>query len=112
LDVKPFLEAIINNQKFFYPLQIEMFKDGMSLPGLSEKIMFQFQFKEFNNEFIHKTIPKCKYELITNWKERFNGYKEQDLEKERYDKNKFIMDKLLFQSKKLKKKNKKRNKTI
>ena len=90
LDVKPFLEAVINNQKFFYPLQIEMFKDGMSLPGLSEKIMFQFQFKEFNNEFINKTIPKSKYDLITNWKERFNGYKIQDIEKERYDKDKFI----------------------
>jgi hypothetical protein len=69
--VRPFLEAVINNQKFYYPLQLEMFKDGLSLPALSEKIMFQFQFREFNNDFIHKTIPKCKYEPLTNWRERF-----------------------------------------
>lgn len=90
LDVRPFLEAVINNQKFYYPLQLEMFKDGLSLPALSEKIMFQFQFKEFNNDFIHKTIPKTKYELLTNWRERFKGYVEQDKETERYEKKHFI----------------------
>jgi hypothetical protein len=90
LDVKPFLEAVINHQNWFYPLKLEMFKDGLSLPGLSEKIMFQHLFKEFNDEFIYKDIPKEKYVQITNWRERFKGYIVQDKETERYNKDLFI----------------------
>ena len=87
LDVKPFLEAILNNRQFFYDLNIDMFKDGMSLPALAEKIMFSYEFQDFNNEFIKKEIPESKYELLTNWREKFKGYKEQDQEKDKYNKN-------------------------
>jgi hypothetical protein len=90
LDVKPFLEAVVNQREFFYKLNIDMFKDGMSLPGLAEKIMFSFEFQEFNDEFIHKKIPKEDYKPFTNWREKFKGYIQQDKDKERYDEEEFI----------------------
>ena len=63
LDVKPFLEAVVNHREFFYSMGLDMFKDGMSLPGLAEKIMFSYEFQEFNNEFIHQPIPTTDYYL-------------------------------------------------
>lgn len=90
LDVKPFLEAVINNQNYYYRMNLEMFKDGLSLPALSEKILFSFRFREFNNEFVHQQIPETKYELLTNWRDKFKGYIEQDRESERYNKDLFV----------------------
>lgn len=92
LDVKPFLEAVINQRNFFYDLNIDMFKDGMSLPGLSEKILFSFAFKEFNEEFINELPPKPKngMHIIDNIDSKLMGYKSQDKSKERYNNNNFI----------------------
>ena len=61
LDVKPFLEAVINHREFFYSLNIDMFKDGVSLPSLAEKILFQYEFKDFNDKYIHHPIPKSDF---------------------------------------------------
>jgi len=94
LDVQPFLDAVVNHRKFFYELGYDMFKDGFSLPGLAEKIMFGFQFKEFNEEFIYQKIPyKKSYERggkITNWTVKQKNYMQQDKDKKRYDAKCFI----------------------
>ena len=87
LDVQPFLEAAT---KFFYDLKIDMLKDGFSLPALAEKIMFSFGFKEFNESFIHKTIPTCVFNSINNIKAKLRGYKSQDIDSERYSRENFI----------------------
>lgn len=79
LDVKPFLEAVLNHREFFYDLNIDMFKDGFSLPALAEKIMFSYELEEFNNDFIHRKLyPNYALELFQNTTERLNGYKQQD----------------------------------
>lgn len=90
LDVQPFLEAILNHRQFFTPLGIDMFKDGMSLPALAEKIMFGYELQEFNETYKHETITPCKYKDFTNWKDKKQGYITQDKNSGRYDKNAFI----------------------
>jgi hypothetical protein len=120
LDVKPFLDAILENKKFFYDLKIDMFKDGMSLPSLAEKTMFSFCFKEFNEVFIYKQIEPFneknysyefriddnnkiipfmikdngKYILddITesSIKQKLESYKQQDEVSNRYEEDEFI----------------------
>ena len=94
LDVKPFLGAVLNHRDFFHKLNLEMFKDGFSLPGLAEKIMFSYEFKEFNEEFIHQKIPYLEpFERncsISNWTLKSKNYITQDKEKIIYDKNAFI----------------------
>jgi hypothetical protein len=67
-----------------------MFKDGFSLPALAEKIMFPFEFKEFNNEFVHQQISKTSYKEMTNWTTKRTNYIEQDKKTERYNKEDFI----------------------
>jgi hypothetical protein len=76
LDVKPFLQSIIKQREFFYDLGIDMFKDGFSLPALAEKIMFSYEFKDFNENFIHQKIPITeKYpKFESNWKEKKRNY--------------------------------------
>ena len=41
-DVQPFLTAIERQFAFYQSLNIDMFKDAVSLPGLSVQVMFQF----------------------------------------------------------------------
>ena len=55
-DVKPFVDGMLNHKEFFYDIDIDMLKDGISLPSLAEKIMFGFAFEEFNKKFIHQQI--------------------------------------------------------
>ena len=46
LDVRPMLKACLKQKEFYYSFNLDMYKDAMSLPGLSENIMFQFAIKE------------------------------------------------------------------
>ena len=117
-DVKPFLNAILEHKKFFYELNLDMFKDGMSLPALAEKTMFSFALKEFNDIFLKTDIEPFKeevnycfegektnikpfmsqingvYELDTDTKKnivlKLKSYKQQDIVSGRYIKNEFI----------------------
>ena len=40
-DVAPFVKAINEHMKFFIGKGIDMFKDGMTLPGLTLKLLFE-----------------------------------------------------------------------
>ena len=40
-DVAPFVKAINKHMKFFMAKSIDMFKDGMTLPGLTFKLLFE-----------------------------------------------------------------------
>ncbi len=46
LDVVPFVDAIKVQREFYRKYDLDMFKDGVSLPGLAEKIMFHTSFKD------------------------------------------------------------------
>ena len=91
-DVKPFLESIINHRKFFYDINIDMFKDGFSLPALSEKIMFSYCFKDFNEKFIKRRLyPNKNVEVYNNIEEKLISYIIQDKKVEgRYNEKDFI----------------------
>lgn len=92
LDVKPFLEAIVNHKNFFYDLGIDMFKDGFSLPALAEKIMFSYELKDFNETFINQHLkPNYKIDVYANINNKLKGYKEQDIQTNRYNENMFIV---------------------
>lgn len=41
LDVQPFVDALKSQRELFKRYQLDMLMDGISLPGLSEKIMYQ-----------------------------------------------------------------------
>jgi len=105
LDVKPFLEAVLNHRKFFYDMNIDMFKDGFSLPALAEKIMFYYELKDFNENFIKKQLKynavnssylyenikmKIKGYDIKDISSSLKGYKTQDTENKKFDEQKFI----------------------
>ena len=50
LDVGPLLKACLKQKEFYYTFELDMYKDGFTLPGLSENILFQFAqqgFKEY-----------------------------------------------------------------
>jgi hypothetical protein len=72
LDVRPFLKACLKQREFFYPMGLEMYKDGFSLPALSEKIMFAFEFAEFE-EFRKKGIEVTQDYVIPD--SDYIGYK-------------------------------------
>ena len=92
LDVVPFLGAIKKQKEFFYDLDLDMFKDAMSLPALSEKILFQNELIEFNNAYIHERNERNESAFIySDIAKKLEGYKVQDLKvKERYDEKAFI----------------------
>ena len=91
LDVKPFLEAVLYHRKFFYNMNIDMFKDGFSLPALAEKIMFYYELKEFNEDFIKKQLKyNNKVDIYDNIKTKLQGYKIQDNGNNIFVESKFI----------------------
>jgi len=48
LDVEPMLKACFKQKELFYTFNLDMHKDGYSLPALSANIMFQFSIKDLN----------------------------------------------------------------
>jgi hypothetical protein len=48
LDVGPMLKACLKQKEFYYNFKLDMYKDGFSLPGLSENILFQFSQQDFS----------------------------------------------------------------
>ncbi len=60
-DVLPFLEALEKQAAFYAERHIDMFKDGISVPGLTMKYLFQglphdTYFTLYNNEELHKLV--------------------------------------------------------
>ncbi|GMF15815.1 unnamed protein product [Phytophthora lilii] len=72
LDVEPFVSAIQAQRELFKKFDLDMFVDGVSLPGLSEKVMYQSCFKGLK---MPKTVPGDAFEFPID---RFNGYETQD----------------------------------
>ncbi|KAG6617648.1 uncharacterized protein IUM83_02358 [Phytophthora cinnamomi] len=77
LDVVPFFKAIKAQRELFKRFDLDMFTDGVSLPGLSEKVMYQTC---FNNLHYPSKKPAKAFSFPDK---RVSGYKSQDAEANR-----------------------------
>lgn len=75
LDVGPFIKAIQKQRELFKRFDLDMFCDGVSLPGLSEKVMYKTQ------ELIFPS--KAPGEAFDFPEKRYLGYIKQDEEADR-----------------------------
>ncbi|KAG3231110.1 hypothetical protein PI124_g23795 [Phytophthora idaei] len=71
LDVVPFIKAIKAQRELFKRFDLDMFADGVSLPGLPEKVMYQTC---FNNLQYPDKKPANAFQFPAN---RLGGYKSQ-----------------------------------
>ncbi|GMF30225.1 unnamed protein product [Phytophthora lilii] len=72
LDVEPFVSAIQAQRELFKNFDLDMFVDGVSLPGLSEKVVYQSCFQGLK---MPKKVPGDAFKFPID---RFNGYETQD----------------------------------
>ncbi|EGZ20524.1 hypothetical protein PHYSODRAFT_328632 [Phytophthora sojae] len=77
LDVLPFIKAIKAQRELFKRFELDMFTDGVSLPGLSEKVMYQTC---FNNLQQPSKEPAEAFDFPAS---RLSGYKTQDADADR-----------------------------
>ncbi|GMF39965.1 unnamed protein product [Phytophthora lilii] len=77
LDVVPFIKAIKAQRELFKRFDLDMFADGVSLPGLSEKVMYQTC---FNNLRYPDKKPANAFQFPAK---RMAGYKSQDAKAKR-----------------------------
>ncbi|POM61971.1 putative Polyprotein [Phytophthora palmivora] len=80
LDVIPFMKAIKEQMKFFNGFGLDMFHDGVSLPGLAEKIMYQTCYEDENYIQPREIKPPEPFEF---GKKRLESYRQQDKEANR-----------------------------
>ena len=73
------LKACLKQKEFYYDFELDMYKDGFSLPALSENILFQFAQKDFK-EYLKQepNIDTQKMFPPKNIYEKIKNYKEQD----------------------------------
>lgn len=77
LDVKPFVTAVQKQRELYKKFGLDMFADGVSLPSLAEKIMYQTLYKKLD------PINRRWGEAFSFPKERFAGYRKQGADAER-----------------------------
>ncbi|KAG2876634.1 hypothetical protein PC114_g24101 [Phytophthora cactorum] len=77
LDVVPFIKAIKAQRELFKRFDLDMFADGVSLPGLSEKVMYQTCFN--NLQYPDKKQANA-FQFPAK---RMGGYKIQDAKAKR-----------------------------
>ncbi|GMF36104.1 unnamed protein product [Phytophthora lilii] len=76
-DVVPFIKAIKAQRELFKRFDLNMFADGVSLPGLSEKVMYQTCFDNLQ-------YPSKKSSQAFRFpSKRMSGYESQDVEAKR-----------------------------
>src|SRR5271165_1247676 len=80
LDVGPMLQACLKQKEFYYTFELDMYKDAFTLPGLAEKIMFQFSKTGFK-EYLKESPPKLNFHCYppTNIEEKIAHYIQQDI---------------------------------
>jgi len=77
LDVVPFVEAIKSQRELFKRFDLDMLTDGVSLPGLSEKVMYQTCYNNLKKQ------PKTAAPGFGFLEKRMKGYRVQDAEAKR-----------------------------
>src|SRR2546421_7631434 len=84
-DITPFVKAIEFMRNYFQYFHLDMFKDGVSLPGMALKMMVNKSQEGFD-EFKTQLPPSCDFisEIDKKYIERkINQYKEQDIKAKR-----------------------------
>ena len=84
LDVRPMLKACLKQKEFYYTFNLDMYKDALSLPGLSENIMFQFSTSGFD-KYLEQ---KCKNLILSEISDesilrKIESYRDQDIKAKR-----------------------------
>jgi hypothetical protein len=51
LDVEPFVDAVKKQREFYKTFDLDMLTDGVSLPSLAEKVMYQTCYDELNTTY-------------------------------------------------------------
>ncbi|KAG3073056.1 hypothetical protein PC121_g8755 [Phytophthora cactorum] len=77
LDVVPFIKAIKAQRELFMRFDLDMFTNGVSLPGLSEKVMYQTC---YNNLQYPDKKPANAFQFPAK---RLGGYRSQDAKAKR-----------------------------
>lgn len=79
LDVRPLLKSCLKQKEFFYSFKLDMYQDGISLPSLSENIMFQFSVKGFD-QYLKQQSDNTEITAIfnTDITRKIENYKQQD----------------------------------
>ena len=72
LDVKPFVKAVQKQREQYRIFGLDMLMDGVSLPSLAEKVMYQPLYNKLNR------IKRHYGEAFSFPKHRFAGYRKQD----------------------------------
>jgi hypothetical protein len=82
LDVEPFVEAIVKMFEFYQPRSLDLFKDGISVPGLVMKNLFsgldQNTFFSFFQERDKDLYYKFKENIVGGPSIIFHRYHEKD----------------------------------
>ncbi|RAW37248.1 hypothetical protein PC110_g6496 [Phytophthora cactorum] len=78
LDVVPFINAIEAQRELFKRFDLDMFPDRVSLPGISEKVMYQTCFNELQHP---SKVPAKAFRFSAK---RMSGYKHQDVDAKPY----------------------------
>ena len=71
------LEACLKMKEFYYDRKLDMYKDAVSLPGLSEIILFQTQQEGFE-EYIKRKPPLEDRYIPADASSKLSRYIEQD----------------------------------
>ena len=84
LDVSPLLRACLKQKEFYYKFDLDTYKDGFSLPGLSKNILFQFAQKGFQ-EYLKSCpdVETSKFSYPKNIYKKITSYIEQDIKASR-----------------------------
>jgi len=77
LDASPFVKAIQAQRELFKRFDLDIFTDGVSLPGLSEKVMYQTCFKNLERQ------PRIAADSFDFLEKRYDGYYDQDVKAKR-----------------------------
>lgn len=72
LDVKPFVLAVQKQRELYRTFDLDMLMDGVSLPSLAEKVMYQTLYKTLD------PIQRLQREAFRFPEHRFCGYRKQD----------------------------------
>jgi len=89
-DIKPFVNSIEYMRKFFREYNLDMFKDVISVPALSLKIMMNTAQKGFDIFKKSKQHQKSRKDIIIDDKiieEKINNYKQQYKKAKRNNEN-------------------------
>ena len=103
LDVGPLLKACLKNKEFYYKFDLNMYKDGFTLPALAENIMFQSaqeDFKEYLKQEPDLSPSHCN--IPDNIDKKIESYTPQDLKANRSLDNYIEKDEIIEQFKKQK----------